>query len=210
MRRAHARRQRIGYSVGNTATTDKTVPVYDTLADEELMSMYSTGDAGAFDVLYERHRGALYRFMLRQTGAAAVAEELYQDVWTGIIRRRKTYTATARFTTYLFQVARNRLTDHYRKDKGRSLQTQDYDDDEHAAASNQQPEHLVQVQDQYQRLLCYLKTLPEDQQQAFLLRHDSGFSIDEIAEATGVNHETAKSRLRYAMNKLRTAMNNDS
>ncbi len=185
------------------------MPVYDTLADEDLMSMYSTGDAGAFDVLYERHRGALYRFMLRQTGAAAVAEELYQDVWTGIIRRRETYTPTARFTTYLFQVARNRLTDHYRKDQGRSLQTQGYDDDEHAAVSSQQPDQQAEIQDQYQRLLCHLKDLPEDQCEAFLLRHDGGLSIDEIAGVTGVNHETAKSRLRYAMNKLRTAMNSD-
>ena len=85
------------------------------IPDEELMSRYRFGDAGAFEVLYKRHKGPLYRYLLRQCGAAAQAEELFQDVWFKVIRARERYEARAKFTTYLYHLAHNRLIDHYRR-----------------------------------------------------------------------------------------------
>ena len=82
--------------------------------DEELMNRYRDGDAHAFEVLYTRHKGPLYRYLLRQCGAAALAEELFQDVWMKLIRARERYEARAKFTTYLYHLAHNRLIDHYR------------------------------------------------------------------------------------------------
>jgi len=84
-------------------------PGNNVLADEELMLAYKNGDAMAFETLYQRHKGSLYRYMLRQCASRAVAEELFQDVWMSIIRTRKRYYSSAKFSTYLFRVAHNRL-----------------------------------------------------------------------------------------------------
>ena len=85
------------------------------LDDRELMSRYSNGDAGAFETLYARHKGSLYRYYLRQGCNEAIAAELFQDVWMKIIRARRNYRPTARFTTYMYQIAHNCLIDHYRR-----------------------------------------------------------------------------------------------
>src|SRR4029077_19590021 len=83
-------------------------------ADEELMLAYGGGDAGAFEVLYRRHRGPLYRFLLRQVNDAATAEELFQDVWMRVIDSRERYEPRAKFTSWVYAMAHNRLMDHYR------------------------------------------------------------------------------------------------
>src|SRR5262245_56603504 len=83
-------------------------------SDEDLMLLYRDGDAGAFDALYARHKGGLYRYLLRQCRNQALAEELFQDVWMNLTRARTSYTVEARFTTYLYRLAHNRLIDHYR------------------------------------------------------------------------------------------------
>ena len=177
----------------------------DQQTDEALMLEYRNGDARAFEVLYGRHKGALYRYFLRQCGSSAVAEELFQDVWVNIIRTRKRYEARARFTTYLFHLAHNRLIDHYRR-RTKDLPAS-YDDDlaldALPAGDCDQPEHRVDVKRQVERLVALINELPAAQREAFLLREEGGLSLDEIAEATGVNPETAKSRLRYAVTRLR-------
>src|SRR5262245_10651143 len=87
-------------------------------SDEELMERYRDGDAGAFDVIYGRHKGGLFRYMLRQCANRGVAEELFQEVWMNLIRARDAYTVQARFSTYLYRLAHNRLIDHYRSQAG--------------------------------------------------------------------------------------------
>src|SRR6476619_6442959 len=84
-------------------------------ADEELMAAYRDGDAAAFDALYQRHRGPLFRYVLRGVKVRAVAEELYQDIWIRVIEARRRYSPSARFTTWLYTIAHNRLVDHWRR-----------------------------------------------------------------------------------------------
>ncbi|HSO79887.1 MAG TPA: sigma-70 family RNA polymerase sigma factor, partial [Chromatiaceae bacterium] len=84
-------------------------------SDEQLMLAYRNGDAEAFAILYHRHRGPLYRYLLQGCANPATAEELFQDVWTNLIRVRETYRVEARFTTWLYRLAHNRLVDHYRR-----------------------------------------------------------------------------------------------
>lgn len=179
-------------------------------ADEELMLRYRDGDAGAFDVLYRRHKGGLYRYLLRQCRDAAVAEELFQDVWMSLIRVRGSYEVTAKFTTYVYRMAHNRLIDHYRKNAHGAVLS--YDDeagpqiDEPAAALQSQPDVNYDIRQQAARLMSLLAGLPEAQREAFILQQEAGMGIGEIAAATGVTRETAKSRLRYAMARLRQGM----
>ena len=165
------------------------------------MLAYRDGDAGAFETLYARHRGALYRFVLRSLKDKAVAEELFQEAWIRVIEARGRYASSARFTTWLYTIAHNLLVDHWRR-KGLVLVELN---DEHAAPDN--PVRQVEARQFAVRFLQVLEALPPAQREAFLLHEEAGLSVAEIAAATGTNEEAAKSRLRYAMAKLKAALN---
>ena len=178
-------------------------------SDESLMIAYRDGDAGAFDRLYERHRGGVYRYLLRQCRNAALAEELFQDVWMNLIRAHAAYVVQAKFSTYLYRIAHNRLMDHFRRRDALVLSLDDEAAapvDEPAAPPPAPPESHMEARAQAAQLLALLDKLPDEQREAFVLQQEGGLSVEEIAEATGVTRETAKSRLRYAMAKLREGM----
>jgi RNA polymerase sigma factor (sigma-70 family) len=170
--------------------------------DEELMLAYREGDAGAFETLYKRHRGALYRFILRSIRERGTAEELFQEAWIRVIDARARYAPTARFTTWLFTIAHNLLVDHWRR-KGLSLVELNPDA---AVAAPDNPAKQAEARESLARLLRALEALPPAQREAFLLHEEAGLSIAEIAAVTGSGEEAAKSRLRYAMAKLKAAV----
>ena len=182
------------------------------VSDEQLMLAYRDGDAGAFDALYRRHKGPVYRYMLRQCRNAGVADELFQDVWMNLIRARASYTVQAKFTTYIYKLAHNRLIDHYRKQGQAAMVSFDDDGDdapvitEPLAAHRDEPERYLDIKQQAARLLEVLGALPESQREAFVMQYEGGLSVEEIADATGVTRETAKSRLRYALSKIRQGL----
>jgi RNA polymerase sigma-70 factor (ECF subfamily) len=166
------------------------------------MLAYRDGNAGAFETLYTRHRGRLYRFVLRSVKTRGTAEELFQEVWMRVIEARGRYTPQARFTTWLYTIAHNLLTDHWRR-KGLTLV--ELDEDTQAPAPDD-PARSAEARQALSRFAVALEALPPAQRQAFLLHEEGGLSIAEIAAATGSNEEAAKSRLRYAMTKLKAAV----
>ncbi|MHB8699230.1 MAG: RNA polymerase sigma factor [Sulfuricaulis sp.] len=180
-------------------------------ADESLMSAYRDGDSGAFETLYRRHKGPVFRYLLRQCRIPAVAEELFHDVWVGLINAKERYQPTAKFTTYLYRLAHNRLIDYYRRQStGIPISYDDDPDDpvlDHVAdREEREPENELDRKRQRQKLLELIGQLPEAQREAFLLREEGDLTLVEIAAATGVNPETVKSRLRYAVAKLREGL----
>lgn len=186
--------------------------VTDAVSDEQFMIAYRDGDAGAFDTLYRRHKGGVYRYMLRQCRDRALADELFQDVWMNLIRARASYTVQAKFTTYIYKLAHNRLIDHYRK-HGQAVLVSFDDDSEEApvvaephAAPRDEPEKYLDIKQQAAQLLELLGALPLPQREAFVMQYEGGMSVEEIADATGVTRETAKSRLRYALAKIRQGL----
>jgi RNA polymerase sigma-70 factor (ECF subfamily) len=180
------------------------------LSDEDLMERYRDGDAGAFDTLYGRHKGGLFRYMLRQCANRGVAEELFQEVWMNLTRARQGYAVQAKFTTYLYRLAHNRLIDYYRTRAGGVPVSFEDDDcpalEGIASARGDDPALRADQRQQAQRLLQLIDALPAAQREAFLLQQESDMSIEEIAQAAGVSRETDKSRLRYAIAKLRAGM----
>lgn len=179
--------------------------------DEALMLRYAAGDAAAFDVLYARHRGGVFRYLLRH-GSGNASEELAHDVWASLIRVRAQYQATAKFTTYLYRLAHNRLIDFYRAEGRAEWVSRDADNEAEdivaaqAGPRGEQPEVQVESRNIAVRISAAIDTLPPAQREAFLLQQEGGMSVAEIAEATGVPEETAKSRLRYAITKLRAQL----
>ncbi|MEO0577337.1 MAG: sigma-70 family RNA polymerase sigma factor [Pseudomonadota bacterium] len=167
--------------------------------DIALMQRYAAGDATAFDPLYRRHNDAVFRYLLRLSANAATAEELAQDVWTKLIRARERYRPTAQFRTYLFRIAHNAFIDRTRRMRGREETLLA----EPAGNAADEPESLSEIALLKQKFQAALTTLPVEQRDAWLLHEEGGLSIDDIATATGVNRETAKSRIRYATRKLK-------
>ena len=177
--------------------------------DEDLMLAYAAGDAAAFETLYTRHKGGVFRYMLRQCANAGIAEELFQDVWMSVLRARASYVASAKFTTWLYRIAHNRLIDHWRTVAQVELVTAGVDDEDEeplaaiAAARDDEPEARASVREIAGRLHAACAALPALQREAFLLHQEGGLELAEIAELTGAGVETVKSRIRYAVAKLR-------
>jgi RNA polymerase sigma-70 factor (ECF subfamily) len=185
----------------------------DAESDEALMLAYAGGSSAAFDRLYARHRGGTYRYLLRHTGNAASAQEMHQDVWFKVVRARDGYTPDARFTTWLYTIARHRLVDHWRSQRGvlfTSLQDEGADDalDDLGTddASGVDPLSMTIDAQCGRRLVEALAGVPPAQRDAFLLHVEGGLSLPEIAALTSTSAETVKSRLRYAYKRLRAVL----
>jgi RNA polymerase sigma-70 factor (ECF subfamily) len=185
----------------------------DLWTDEALMQAYGRGDMCAFEVLYARHKGPTYRYFLRHAnGHAATADELHQDLWLKVIGARERYETQARFTTWLYTLARHRWVDHWRSRDGIVLASLE---DEAAVAQSETSASddgaddplLATIDEQARcRLVAALAGIPPLQRDAFLLHVEGGLSLDEIARLTSTTGETVKSRLRYAYRRLRATL----
>jgi RNA polymerase sigma-70 factor (ECF subfamily) len=183
--------------------------------DEVLMRAYGQGDARAFEALYARHKGATYRYFLRHaSGDTATADELHQDLWLRVIGARERYEAQAKFSTWLYTLARHRLIDHWRSRNGVTLASLEDEAivmqaEESAAALrgvDDDPLHASIDAETGRRLVAALANVPPLQRDAFLLHIEGGLSLDEIACLTATSGETVKSRLRYAYRRLRETL----
>lgn len=177
--------------------------------DTALMLRYRNGDARAFEILYERHKGALYRYLQRMCRSPETANDLFQEVWSKVIASRERYEVRAQFNTYLFRIAHNCTIDYFRR-AGRRYEgaAQDVEEiaDELPGAEHERPDAELseaQLRADFRRALEHL---PAEQRDVFVLYEETGLSLEEIGKITGVAMETAKSRLRYALGKLRAAL----
>jgi RNA polymerase sigma-70 factor (ECF subfamily) len=175
--------------------------------DGELMLRYARGDMRAFETLYRRHRGALYRYLVRQTRNTETANDLFQEVWSKVIVSRERYEPRAQFRTFLYRIAHNCFIDHCRRSAVRNESSGAEDGWEGALPGPEQDRPDTRAE-QAQMTASYraaLATLPAEQRDVFLL-YESGLSLEEIATISAVGTETAKSRLRYAVAKLRATL----
>lgn len=177
-------------------------------SDNELMQGYRDGDFRAFEILYQRHSSGLYRYVAWQTPRKDWVDEIVQDTWLRLHNARSGYREQAGFKTFLYKIARNRMIDMLRQhrmvfeselgseENGESLfeKMVDHHAQEHAAAEDDA---------QAEALHAAIRTLPKEQREALIAQQFSGLSLDEIAQLTNTSIETVKSRLRYAMKKLR-------
>lgn len=176
------------------------------------MLAFRKGDARAFKTLVQRHRAAVFNFILRFTGHRQRAEDLLQETWLKVVRSSADWEPKARFTTWVFTIARNLCVDSARKesyrqaesldapqgeDDGRSLSEQVADGER---AAPDRAAHAARMRPLIEKALA---SLPEEQREVFLLREYQGIGFKEIAEVTGVNENTVKSRMRYALEGLR-------
>ncbi len=182
------------------------------LNDEQLMLKYAKGDVSAFELLYFKHKGGLFRYCLRQFSSRAIAEECFQEIWLKVINNRVNYQPKALFTTYLYRIAQNHVIDVFRKEKKR-LADCEYED---TNANLEQSVHVMSdiEKQNSQALVIELRKqigqLPFEQRNTLLLKLDAGLSLDEISHILDCGKETVKSRLRYATNKLKDLLSEPS
>ncbi len=177
-------------------------------SDEALMARYAHGDAASFEILYCRHELRVWRYLERNVGNRATADELMQDVWFAVARDAASYRPTAKFTTWLFTIAHNRMIDAIRaRRRGPSLDVLGYEAEsviEHLTTSPADgPLAAADASDKAAALMRAVGRLPREQRESFLLQVEGELSVEEIANITNSSFETVKSRLRYARSKLR-------
>ena len=202
------RRAAVAGEVGVDAAS--TPPVVGVVPDDStLMLRYRQGDVRAFELLYERHKGALYRYLQRLCRSPEMANDLFQEVWSKVIASRERYEVRAKFTTFLFHIAHNCAVDHFRRagrPQEKGVQDVDALAEELSGPSHESPDAALaeaQLRADFRRAL---DELPAEQRDVFLLYEETGLGLEEIGRVTGVAMETAKSRLRYALGKLRSAL----
>jgi RNA polymerase sigma-70 factor (ECF subfamily) len=180
-------------------------------SDEALISRYARGDATAFELLYRRHEMRVWRYLQRSLRDAATADELMQEVWFAVARDAPRYLPSARFTTWLFTIARNRMIDSIRARRRHiSLDSLGHESDEVTrqltADPSASPVAAAVARDEAAAIIRAVEELPQEQREVFLLQVEGGLDVAEIARITGSSFETTKSRLRYARTKLRETL----
>lgn len=165
--------------------------------DNALLASYGRGNALAFEVLYQRHKTALFVFLNRQCGNREISEELSHDAWMAVISQATSFQPQAAFKTWLFRIAHNRLVDHWRRHGTNAKVLFEELNDVHAAQHSS-----VSEARELNDILSNIEKLSGEQTEALLLKIE-GFSHAEIADITDSKTETVKSRLRYATQHLR-------
>ena len=175
------------------------------LDDEGLLRAWAGGEPLAVEVLVARYDDALWGFLLRRTGCQQSAEDLLQETCLRLVRQPPRYLQGMTVRAWLFRVARNLLIDRARSRRGGATEPRSLTERDNEAIADPgegQEEHTERALLR-QRLRAALATLPEEQREALMLRHDEGLSFPEIAAVLGVAEGTVKSRVRYALEALR-------
>ncbi len=181
-------------------------------SDEDLLRAYQEGDMSSFEVLLSRYRRPLFTFLLRSVRDRGRAEEIYQDVWMRVIERADQFRGEAKFSTWLYRITRNRCVDHQRRMQFRrhaSLDAVGQSGEaltERVASGFAPTDQTAMRSTLQQRIGAAVEQLPYDQKEVFLLRHVQGMSFQDIAVTVEISVNTAKSRMRYALERLRDAL----
>ncbi|HEY6105676.1 MAG TPA: RNA polymerase sigma factor [Anaeromyxobacteraceae bacterium] len=177
-------------------------------SDEKLMARYQAGDVAAFEVLLGRHRGPVFSFLVRLSGDRARAEDLVQETWLKVVSAAPRWERRARFTTWLYTIARHLALDEARR-AAHCRPAADPPGGAPApepAAPDPAPDRAAESALLRPKLEAALAALPEEQREVFLLREYAGLPFQEIARVTGAPENTVKSRMRYALEGLRRAL----
>lgn len=182
-------------------------------SDEDCMARYQDGDERSFRVLYLRYRDRLYRYTLRLAAHPQEAEEVFQEVWLAVVRGKSGYAPGASFAAWLFSIAHRRAADRWRSLARHAPDGVHAADAEETEAVHENTASIALPPDSHAHndalgnaLQQAVRSLPLPQREAFLMKAEGGLSLEDIALATGVPRETVKSRLRYAQQRLREAL----
>ena len=176
---------------------------------EDVIAMMRRGDPDALTAVISRYQHRLYRYLLRLVREPATADDLFQQTWLRVMEKIGRYDARRSFEAWLFSVAHNLAVDLWRAKHGESLDAgADSGEPPGARLACGDPDALEQLLD-FERgamLAACMQGLPAIHREVLTLRFEEGLKLEEIAEVTGIPLSTVKSRLRRALEGLRTAL----
>lgn len=177
------------------------------MKDEQLMILFANNDISqgqkAFERLYQRHKGPLYRFIKKSCNNETQCDELFQELWLKIINNKQQFNPQYKFTTWAYTIANRLLIDWFRQN-GKNIE--DATDHEQKDAELKQPENELERKRMAQHLQKAITQLPAKQRRTFVMKHEADMSLTEVAEATQQPIERIKSQYRYAVNKLKSTL----
>lgn len=177
-------------------------------SDETLFSRFKNGDQESFEVLLKRYQGPIFSFIMKSVRDVEVANDVFQDVFYKVIDKRELFHPTISFKAWLYTLTRNTCIDRARKKKrtpnmGSLYYEENSSAEERYESGEPQPEENV-VESQLDNFLEEaLETLSEEQRETFYLKVKNELTFEEIGEAMNCSVNTAKSRMRYALEHLR-------
>jgi RNA polymerase sigma-70 factor (ECF subfamily) len=177
-------------------------------SDQELIADYQNGDTKAFEMLFERYKTAILNFALRIVGNRADAEDVVSEVMTILLVKKDAYRPIAKFSTWIFTIARNSCVNKLRKQKNvfslwmHNNQSGEYEmldvADQEALADHQIKDKEVSVE-----VRKAIEKLPETQREAIVLREYQNLSYEEISQILGCSLENVKVLIFRARERLR-------
>jgi RNA polymerase sigma-70 factor (ECF subfamily) len=184
-------------------------------ADEVLLQAYRAGDVRAFERLVARHEKPVWNFIRRFVHDAATAEDLLQEVFLRVVKSADEWRGAAKFSTWLYTIARNLTIDHARRAVHRNAASLDAERDggestttlhDRIASTDRRADEVATDRETKRRIDDAVAALPAEQREVFLMREVMEMPFAEIAAAVGASEPTVKSRMRYALEKLRAAL----
>ena len=177
-------------------------------ADDQLVSLYVSGNNEAFDVLLERYQDRLYSYILYSIQNSDMADDLFQETFVKAIMhiRNGKYVETGKFYPWLTRIAHNLIIDQFRTERNENLISNDevekdvYDT---AAQCDDCIEKEMAVEQTYHNIRKLVEFLPENQRTVVEMRYYKYLSFKEISDKTGVSINTALGRMRYALMNMR-------
>jgi len=186
------------------------------LADEKLMARFQKGQMRAFEILLRRHRGGVFRFILRFTANRDTAEDLLQDTFMRVVAKKVSFERRSKFTTWLYTIARNLCIDHLRKMRHRNALSLDQPRNpgsesevtlmDRVGSKDAPPDERAHEHRLRGHIARAVAELSQEQREVFLMREESGLPFDEIASIVGAPLNTVKSRMRYALQNLKAKL----
>lgn len=185
-------------------------------ADELLLQAYRAGDVRAFERLVARYEKPIWNFIRRYVRDAATAEDLLQEVFLRVVKSADEWRGAAKFSTWLYTIARNLTIDQARRAVHRNAASLDAERNvgesktttlhDRIASTDRRADQIVGDREVKRRIDDAVAALPPDQREVFLMREVMEMPFAEIAAAVGASEPTVKSRMRYALEKLRAAL----
>ena len=189
------------------------------ISDEALMQSYAKGSIDAFEELLARHRGPVFGYLCRMLKNRDLAEDTLQEVFIRVINSRTRYKKSAKFTTWLYRIAHNACIDALRRERYRKTESlsEPLGDTEGSAMklqdvipnTNPGPDETLAREQFTEALKGCIERLSPEQREVFMLRQYQDLPFQEIARVTRTSESTVKSRMRYALNNLRTMLVNE-
>ena len=160
------------------------------------------GDERAFTLIVRAYEAPIFNYVLRMVGNRTLAEDLTQDVFLRVYQGLRSYSLRARFTTWLFQVAKNRVVDELRSEERRPRSLMTIDD----VPRLEVVDAPIELSEAIAVLWRTVEALSPDLKEALLLRDIAGLSYNEIADTLDVTLATVKWRIFKARDEVQQAL----